>query len=199
MNSEDRSTRYEQKNIQKNSALSAGAVEYANTPLRRGKTRPNEVTSWPWVATRKALGWIPGGWAVTDPATEWSMACNTPFSPLLGQTSTKNLKSATARKPTLNSSILVTYPPSQPRRMGYPLGSSQHKLESGVGGGAQGQRKIYSIYGVFKQKIKTKPLRIRLGGWGCRLPQIHSYWIFGGGMPNQILPFPHRKSNIYKS
>ena len=29
---------------------------------------------------------------------------------------------ATVRKPTLNSSILVAYPPSQPRRVGYPLG-----------------------------------------------------------------------------
>ena len=35
-------------------------------------------------------------------------------------TSAENLKLATARKPTLNSSILVAYPP---RRMGYPLGS----------------------------------------------------------------------------
>ena len=31
-------------------------------------------------------------------------------------------KLATARKPTLNSSILVAYPLSRPRRMGYPLG-----------------------------------------------------------------------------
>ena len=29
-------------------------------------------------------------------------------------------KLATARKPTLNLSILVAYPPSRPRRMGYP-------------------------------------------------------------------------------
>ena len=35
-------------------------------------------------------------------------------------TSAENLKLATARKPTLNLSILVAYPPSQPRRMGYP-------------------------------------------------------------------------------
>ena len=32
-------------------------------------------------------------------------------------------KLATARKPTLNSSILVAYPHSQPKRTGYPLGS----------------------------------------------------------------------------
>ena len=38
-------------------------------------------------------------------------------------TSAENLKLVTVRKPTLNSSILVAYPPSQPRRMGYPLGS----------------------------------------------------------------------------
>ena len=36
-------------------------------------------------------------------------------------TRAENLKLATARKPTLNSSILVAYPPSQP--MGYSLGS----------------------------------------------------------------------------
>ena len=35
-----------------------------------------------------------------------------------------------------------------------PLVHSQHKLDSVVGGGAQGQWKIYSIYGVFKQKTK---------------------------------------------
>ena len=44
------------------------------------------ATCWPWVATRKALGLDPGGWAVIDPVTEWSMACNTPLWPLLGQT-----------------------------------------------------------------------------------------------------------------
>ena len=35
-----------------------------------------------------------------------------------------------------------------------PLVYSQHKLDSVVGGGAQGQWIIYSIYGVFKQKTK---------------------------------------------
>ena len=34
----------------------------------------------------KALGRIPGGWAVIDPMTVWSMACNTPLWPLLGLT-----------------------------------------------------------------------------------------------------------------
>ena len=33
-----------------------------------------------------------------------------------------------------------------------PLVYSQHKLDSVVGGGAQGEWKIYSIYGVFKPK-----------------------------------------------
>ena len=46
----------------------------------------NEATCWPWVATRKALGRIPGGWAVIDPVTEWSLACNTSLWPLLGLT-----------------------------------------------------------------------------------------------------------------
>ena len=38
------------------------------------------------MATRKALGQIPGGWAVIDPVTEWSMTCNTSLWPLLGLT-----------------------------------------------------------------------------------------------------------------
>ena len=42
----------------------------------------SEATCWPWVATHKALGRNP----VIDPATEWSMACNTPLWPLLGLT-----------------------------------------------------------------------------------------------------------------
>ena len=35
---------------------------------------------------RKALGRIPGRWAVIDPVTEWSMTLNTSFWPLLGLT-----------------------------------------------------------------------------------------------------------------
>ena len=41
---------------------------------------------WSWAVTRKALGRDSGGWAVIDPTTEWSMACNTLLGPLLGQT-----------------------------------------------------------------------------------------------------------------
>ena len=44
------------------------------------------ATCRPWVATRKALGQIPGGWAVIDPVTEWSMPYKTPLWPLLGLT-----------------------------------------------------------------------------------------------------------------
>ena len=134
------------------------------------------------MATRKALGWIPGGWAAIDPVTELSVACSTPLWHLLGLmggridpirsidrscqalvhiyfiptvllnlhlhqdpnpdllvtrrrwpkvscvenrnlTSAENLKLASARKPTLNSSILVAYPPSQTRWMSNPRGS----------------------------------------------------------------------------
>ena len=39
-------------------------------PLQRGNPHPNEATCWPWVVTRNAWGWDPGGWAVCDPATE---------------------------------------------------------------------------------------------------------------------------------
>ena len=46
--------------------LLAGAIEYADC-------NSNEATCWPWVAIHKALGRNPGGWAVIDLATEWSM------------------------------------------------------------------------------------------------------------------------------
>ena len=165
--------------------------------------------------TRKAIGRDSDGWAVIDPATEWSMSCNTPLWPLLGLTggrigpirsigrsyqaqalnmfypdrtfksalaassqpisvgwlkavaegqlrwensnltSAENLKLETARKPTLNSGILVTY-----RRLSQvsPLVNSQYKLDSVVGSGVQGQRKIYSIYGVIKLKKNKRNL-----------------------------------------
>ena len=67
-------------------------------------------------------------------------------------TSAETMKLATARKPTFNSSILVTYPRLNQGEWVTPLVHSQHKLDSVVAGGAQGQWKIYSIYGVFKQK-----------------------------------------------
>ena len=52
----------------------------------------------------------------------------------------------------------------------------------------------YTAYMAYSnKKIQTKPVRIRLWEWGSRLPQIHCYWIFGGGLPSQILLFPHRK------
>ena len=44
----------------------------------------NRATYWPWVVTRKALGWDPSGCAVIDLAAEWSMTCNTLLWPLLG-------------------------------------------------------------------------------------------------------------------
>ena len=67
-------------------------------------------------------------------------------------TNSENLKLALAWKPTLSSSILVVYPPSQPRQMDFPLGSFPTQR---VSGGVQGQQKIYSIYGISKYK-KTK-------------------------------------------
>ena len=45
---------------------------------------PNGATCWPWVATRKVLGWDPSGWAVIDLLIEWSITCNIPLYPLLG-------------------------------------------------------------------------------------------------------------------
>ena len=49
-----------------------------------------------------------------------------------------------------------------------------------------------------KKKTQMKPVRIRFGEWGSRLPQIHCHWIFGGGLPSQIFAFSHRKSIINK-
>ena len=54
---------------------------------------------------------------------------------------------ATARKPTLSSSILVAYPRLNQSERVFPLVHSQHKLDPVVDDGAQDQRKIYSIYG----------------------------------------------------
>ena len=44
------------------------------------------ISRWPWMATCKALSWDPGSLAVVDPATKWSMSCNTLLWPLLGLT-----------------------------------------------------------------------------------------------------------------
>ena len=54
-------------------------------------------------------------------------------------TSAENLKLATAQKPSLNSSILAVYPRLNQGEWVLPLVHSQHKLDSVVGGGAQGQ------------------------------------------------------------
>ena len=71
-------------------------------------------------------------------------------------TSAENLKLVTAQKPTFNSSILVAYPRLNQGEWISPLVHSQHKLDSVEGGEVQGQRKIYSIYGVFNKKKKIK-------------------------------------------
>ena len=52
-------------------------------------------------------------------------------------TNAENLKLATARKPTLNPSILVAYPRLNHGEWVTPLVYSQHKLDSSVEGGAQ--------------------------------------------------------------
>ena len=102
-------------------------------------------------------------------------------------TSAENLKLAMAQKPTLNSSILVTYPPSQPRRMGYPLGSFPRQV--GLRGGWRSTGPVKNIQHIWH--LQTKKLN--------ETSQNQTQRIFGVGMPSQILTFPHRKSNIYKS
>ena len=67
-------------------------------------------------------------------------------------TNVENLKLAMARKPTLSSSILVAYPHLNKDKWAFPLVHSQHRLGSVVGGGAQGQQKLYSIYKELKNK-----------------------------------------------
>ena len=66
------------------------------------------------------------------------------------------MKLATAGKPPLNSSIVVVYPRLNQGEWITPLVHSQHKLHSVMGSRAEGRRKMYSIYGVFKEKKITK-------------------------------------------
>ena len=61
-------------------------------------------------------------------------------------------KLATARKPTLNSSILVAYPPSQPRRMGYPLGLFPTQV--GLRGGWRSAGPVKNIQQIWRLKTK---------------------------------------------
>ena len=65
-------------------------------------------------------------------------------------------KLATARKPTLNSSILVAYPPSQPRRMGYPLGSFPTPV--GLRGGWRSARPVKNIQHIWRLQTKKRNL-----------------------------------------
>ena len=63
-------------------------------------------------------------------------------------------KLATARKPTLNSSILVAYPPSQPRQMGYPLGLFPTPV--GLRGGWRSAGPVKNIQHIWR--LQTKKL-----------------------------------------
>ena len=64
-------------------------------------------------------------------------------------------KLATARKPTLNSSILVAYPPSQPRWMGYLLGLFLTQV--GLRGGWRCTGPVKNIQQIWRlQTKKTK-------------------------------------------
>ena len=61
-------------------------------------------------------------------------------------------KLATARKPTLNSSILVAYPPSQPRRMAYPLGLFPTQV--GLRGGWRSAGPVKNIQQIWRFRTK---------------------------------------------
>ena len=66
-------------------------------------------------------------------------------------------KLATARKPTLNASILVAYPPSQPRRMGYPLGLFTTQV--GLRGGWRSAGPVKNIQLIWRLQTKKKTKR----------------------------------------
>ena len=76
-------------------------------------------------------------------------------------TSAKNLKLATARKPTLSPSIQVVYPCFNQGEWVTPLFYSQYKLDSVVERRAN-KKYIYIYIWRLQTKNKTKPLRIRL-------------------------------------
>ena len=88
--------------------------------------------------------------------------------------------------------------PSQPRRIGLPLGT--FPIQIGLCGGWWSIRPAKNINYLWRLQIKnwTKPVRTRLREWGSRPPQIYCYWIFGGGLPSKILAFTHRKGYFYK-
>ena len=155
----------------------------------------------PWVATHKALGQNPSGWAVIDPATESSMTCNTPLWPLLGLmdgqigpiqsigwscqplepiyfilTVLLNLHLQQVPNPYLlgarrwwlkvncierigiwpENRNLVAYPHFNQVQWVTPLVHFQNKLDSMVGGRAQSQWKIYSIYDTLQANLLAK-------------------------------------------
>ena len=89
-------------------------------------------------------------------------------------TSAKNLKFATARKPALNLSILVVHSCLNQGEWVSSLVGSQQSWTPWwvVGGGAQGRRKIYTMYGVHLQKEQTKPVRIRSDGEAADFPKF---------------------------
>ena len=108
-------------------------------------------------------------------------------------------KLATARKPTPNSSILDAYPPSQPRRMGYPLGLFTTQV--GLSGGWRNAGPVKNIQQIWH--LQTKKLNGTSQNQTRRMRQqtspdslLLNLW---GGMLSQILTFPYRKSDIDKS
>ena len=113
-------------------------------------------------------------------------------------TSAENLKLATARNPTY-SSILVAYHPSQPRRMGYPLGSFPTQVELRAGWWSSGPVKIYSIYGVFKQKSKRNLSESDSENEAADLPRFIVIESLEEVCLAKFSPFLIEKSYIYKS
>ena len=73
----------------------------------------------------------------------------------------KNQNLAEAQNLALNMSILVMYPHLNQSDWVSSLVHSQCKLDSIVGGGAKDQQITNYTHGFLKQKIQTKPLRIR--------------------------------------
>ena len=73
--------------------------------------------------------------------------------------SAENLKLSTARKPIFNSSILVAYPSSQPRRMGYPFGSLPTQV--GLRGGWKSAGPAKNIQHIWRLQTTTTKINKR--------------------------------------
>ena len=128
--------------------------------------------------------------------------------------SAENLKLATARKPALSSIILVVYPclnqgkciPVSTKvnvsKVVYPC-LNQGKWVIPLVGLCAGWRStgpaknIHQLWRLLT-KNTSETCQNQIQRVSCGFSQIHCLWIFGGGLPNQILAFPYSKEYTEK-